>query len=44
MVNRVTSCEEVWREVSNYVDGEVEAALPQQGCKKARHHHCPGTA
>lgn len=27
MVNRVTSCEEVWREISNYVDGDVEAGL-----------------
>ena len=23
---------------------EAEAALPQQDCKKARHHHCPGIA
>jgi hypothetical protein len=27
MVKNVTSCEEVWREVSNYIDGEVDAAL-----------------
>jgi len=27
MVNHVMSCEEVWREVSNYVDGDVDAAL-----------------
>jgi Putative zinc-finger len=27
MVNHVVSCEEVWREVSNYIDGEVDAAL-----------------
>src|SRR5258708_27591202 len=28
MVNRGTlNCEQVWREISNYVDGEVEAAL-----------------
>jgi len=27
MVNGITSCEEVWREISNYVDGEVEAGL-----------------
>jgi hypothetical protein len=27
MVNHVLSCEEVWREVSNYVDGDVDAAL-----------------
>ena len=27
MVNQVTSCEQVWREVSNYVDGEVDAEL-----------------
>ncbi|HWY22678.1 MAG TPA: zf-HC2 domain-containing protein [Candidatus Acidoferrum sp.] len=27
MVNHVTSCEEVWREISNYVDGDVDAAL-----------------
>ncbi len=27
MVKNITSCEEVWREVSNYVDGEVDAAL-----------------
>jgi methylphosphotriester-DNA--protein-cysteine methyltransferase len=27
MVNRVTSCEEVWREISNYVDGDVDATL-----------------
>jgi hypothetical protein len=26
MVNQVTGCEEVWREVSNYVDGDVDAA------------------
>jgi len=27
MVNHVTSCEQVWREISNYVDGEVNAEL-----------------
>jgi hypothetical protein len=27
MVNRVTSCEEVWREISNYVDGDLDAGL-----------------
>jgi hypothetical protein len=27
MVNRVANCEEVWREISNYVDGEVDGAL-----------------
>jgi len=27
MVNHVVSCEEVWREVSNYVDGELDAGL-----------------
>jgi methylphosphotriester-DNA--protein-cysteine methyltransferase len=27
MVNHVTNCEEVWREISNYVDGDVDAAL-----------------
>ena len=27
MVNHVTSCEEVWREISNYVDGDVDAGL-----------------
>jgi len=27
MVNHITSCEQVWREVSNYVDGEVGAEL-----------------
>jgi anti-sigma-K factor RskA len=27
MVESVRSCEEVWREISNYVDGEVDAAL-----------------
>jgi hypothetical protein len=27
MVNHVTCCEQVWREVSNYVDGEVAAEL-----------------
>jgi hypothetical protein len=27
MVNHVTSCEQVWREISNYVDGEVDAEL-----------------
>jgi hypothetical protein len=27
MVNRVASCAEVWREISNYVDGEVDGAL-----------------
>jgi len=26
MVESVRSCEEVWREISNYVDGEVDAA------------------
>ena len=27
MVNHVTNCDEVWREISNYVDGDVDAAL-----------------
>jgi hypothetical protein len=27
MVNHVTSCEEVWREISNYIDGDVDAGL-----------------
>src|SRR5437763_15433704 len=27
MVNHVSSCEEVWREISNYIDGDVDAAL-----------------
>jgi anti-sigma factor RsiW len=27
MVNHVTNCEEVWREISNYVDGDVDAGL-----------------
>jgi hypothetical protein len=27
MVNHVTSCEEVWHEISNYIDGDVDAAL-----------------
>jgi hypothetical protein len=27
MVNHVTNCEEVWREISNYVDGDVDARL-----------------
>jgi hypothetical protein len=27
MVNHVMSCEEVWREVSNYIDGDVDAPL-----------------
>jgi hypothetical protein len=27
MVKNVTSCEEVWREISNYVDGDLDAAL-----------------
>ena len=27
MVNHVTNCEQVWREISNYMDGDVDAAL-----------------
>jgi len=27
MVNHIVSCEQVWREISNYVDGEVDAGL-----------------
>jgi hypothetical protein len=27
MVEKIVSCEEVWREISNYVDGEVDASL-----------------
>jgi len=27
MVSRAVNCEEVWREISNYVDGEVDAGL-----------------
>src|SRR5882672_7513582 len=27
MVNHITSCEQVWREISNYIDGEVDASL-----------------
>jgi hypothetical protein len=27
MVNQATGCEQVWREISNYVDGTVDAAL-----------------
>jgi hypothetical protein len=27
MVNNIASCEDVWREISNYVDGDVEAGL-----------------
>jgi anti-sigma factor RsiW len=27
MVGKIGSCEEVWREISNYVDGEVDGAL-----------------
>ncbi len=27
MVNYITSCEQVWREISNYVDGDIDAAL-----------------
>jgi hypothetical protein len=27
MVNHVTNCDEVWCEISNYVDGDVDAAL-----------------
>src|ERR1700682_4034573 len=27
MVNHITSCEQVWREISNYVEGDIDAAL-----------------
>ena len=27
MVGNITNCEQVWREISNYVDGEVDATL-----------------
>jgi hypothetical protein len=27
MVNHVTSCEEVWREISNYIEGDVDSTL-----------------
>ena len=27
MVNHIVSCEQMWREISNYVDGEVDAGL-----------------
>ncbi len=29
MVENKTNCEQVWREVSNYLDGEVDVALRQ---------------
>ena len=27
MVSHITSCEQVWRDISNYVDGDIDAAL-----------------
>jgi len=38
----VVTCEEVWREISNYLDGEVDSTLRTameehfQGCKRCR--------
>src|ERR1700693_5151434 len=27
MVGRIANCQEVWREISNYIDGDVDAGL-----------------
>lgn len=40
MVNgEVVKCEQVWREISNYVDGEVDATL--RAAMDAHFHDCP---
>ncbi len=42
MVEKIVSCEEVWCEISNYIDGELDT--PQRSSMDGHFHTCPRCA